>query len=81
MLLSLVLFGLYGWDKYRAKSGGFRIPESQLLLISFLGGWPGAWIGQKLFRHKTRVFKFKICTILSALLHVAFLLIVFFSYR
>lgn len=50
---SLVTAMLFGWDKYRAKSGGRRVPEAVLLTWAFFGGWPGALAARRLFRHKT----------------------------
>jgi uncharacterized membrane protein YsdA (DUF1294 family) len=47
-------FALFGLDKSRAVQGGWRIPERTLLMIAFLGGWPGAKVAQRGFRHKTR---------------------------
>ena len=52
--MSLVAFILYGVDKQRAKQGKWRIKESVLLGVSFLGGSVGALIGMKAFRHKTK---------------------------
>lgn len=44
-------------DKLRSIRRGWRIPESKLLLIAFLGPF-GAYAGMLLFRHKTRKIKF-----------------------
>ena len=52
-VISAVTFGLYGHDKKRAESGGWRTPESVLHLLELLGGWPAAFIAQRYFRHKT----------------------------
>lgn len=43
----------FGIDKVLAKLGSARIPERTLWLASFVGGSPGAWLGMRLFRHKT----------------------------
>jgi uncharacterized membrane protein YsdA (DUF1294 family) len=51
---SLILFGV---DKLKSKRGGWRIPESRLLLTAFFGPF-GAYAGMLLFRHKTRKVKF-----------------------
>lgn len=40
-------------DKRKAASGEWRTPEATLHLFEMLGGWPGAFLGQRLFRHKT----------------------------
>lgn len=36
-----------------------RIPESTLLLLAFMGGSVGAWLGIKVWHHKTLHKKFK----------------------
>ena len=56
--VSLVLFCLYGIDKFRAKRGARRIPERVLLVLGFLGGAAGALCAMNLFRHKTRHWYF-----------------------
>ncbi|MGJ8647069.1 DUF1294 domain-containing protein [Marinomonas colpomeniae] len=53
-VMSLVTFCLYGIDKSAAKCNKWRVRESTLHLMSLLGGWPGAILGQKVFRHKTK---------------------------
>jgi uncharacterized membrane protein YsdA (DUF1294 family) len=55
---SLVSFVTYGIDKRRAATGGRRVPERALLLLAFLGGWPGSVLAQRHFRHKTRKVPF-----------------------
>ncbi len=52
-LLSLITFALYGWDKRAAQRDQWRTPEANLHLFALAGGWPGALIAQRLFRHKT----------------------------
>lgn len=51
--LSTALFIVYGLDKWAAQRGSARVAETSLHLIALLGGWPGALLGQQLFRHKT----------------------------
>jgi uncharacterized membrane protein YsdA (DUF1294 family) len=69
-VLSLTAFGLFGWDKRRARRGGQRIPERTLHMVSVLGGWPGAMAGQRIFRHKTQKLSFRIVFWTGILLHV-----------
>ena len=51
--LSLVTFGIYGYDKAQAQSNGPRVPEAVLHLLGLLGGTPGAFIAMRMFHHKT----------------------------
>lgn len=54
VLMSLIAFVLYRADKAAAIQGTWRTPESTLQVVSVLGGWPGALIAQRVYRHKTR---------------------------
>lgn len=60
ILINISAYAAFGWDKQRARWGGWRIPEKTLLLLALAGGSIGAWIGMKVFRHKTRKAKFKV---------------------
>jgi uncharacterized membrane protein YsdA (DUF1294 family) len=51
--INLTTFGYYGFDKYRARTGGRRIPEAVLHGLALAGGSAGAWLSMRLFRHKT----------------------------
>jgi uncharacterized membrane protein YsdA (DUF1294 family) len=65
-----ICFIAYGLDKRRATTGGRRVPEQTLHLLAFLGGWPGALLGQRQFRHKTKKVSFRIVFWLVVVLHV-----------
>ena len=54
-----VTFIVYGIDKYKAKKAKWRISEATLLLLAILGGSIGAWMGMKVWHHKTMHKKFK----------------------
>ena len=68
-VLSVITFLLYGWDKSCARLGKRRVPEKTLHLLSLLGGWPGALLGQQQFRHKTRKMPFQAVFWLTVILH------------
>ncbi|MDD2626574.1 MAG: DUF1294 domain-containing protein [Candidatus Methanomethylophilus sp.] len=59
VLLNLIAFGAFGWDKHKAINNGWRTPEKTLLTLAFFGPW-GAVLGMKAFHHKTRKLKFKV---------------------
>jgi len=50
--LSTIAFLLYGADKSAAKKNKWRISEAKLHVFSLLGGWPGAFAAQHVFKHK-----------------------------
>lgn len=70
-ILSVVTFGFYGFDKYSAVSGIQRVPEFVLHLMALAGGFPGAWFGRVLFRHKLRKSVFTAVILVATILHVA----------
>ncbi|KDR52390.1 DUF1294 domain-containing protein [Hoylesella loescheii] len=55
-VLGLVLFGI---DKWKAKHDKWRISEATLLSVTVIGGSIGAWVGMKVWHHKTMQKKFK----------------------
>ena len=57
--INAVTFIVYGIDKYKAKKAKWRIPEATLLLLAVVGGSVGAWMGMKIWHHKTMHKKFK----------------------
>jgi uncharacterized membrane protein YsdA (DUF1294 family) len=69
-VMSLVCFIAYGWDKRQAINGGRRVSEQTLHLMAFLGGWPGALIGQRQFHHKTQKVPFRIVFWMVVVLHI-----------
>ena len=54
ILINTWTFMLFGFDKLRAEAGSWRIAESTLLGFALLGGSAGAFLGRRVFRHKTR---------------------------
>lgn len=70
-VISVLTFLMYGLDKRRAVKGAWRIRESTLHLLELLGGFPGALLGQGVFRHKMQKWSFRIVTWVIALAHGA----------
>lgn len=64
IFLNLVTFSLFGIDKLLAQFNRNRISEKTLLSLVIIGGSVGAVFAQKLFRHKTRKFRYRVWTIL-----------------
>ncbi len=60
LLLNGIAFVLFGIDKLKARKGRWRIPERSLLVVALLGGSIGAWLGIKVWHHKTLHKKFSI---------------------
>ena len=78
LTINLVAFILFGIDKWKAEKQKWRIPESTLLSFAALGGSIGAWIGMKVWHHKTLHKKFKYGVPAIILLQIA---LVFELYR
>lgn len=70
-LFSVVAFVTYGADKAAAKQGQRRTPESTLHLLAVVGGWPGALVARKAFRHKTVKQPFRTVFWLTVLVNCA----------
>ena len=58
-VINVVTFFMYGIDKWKAKNSKWRIRETALLGLAVLGGSIGAWLGMKVWRHKTQHKKFR----------------------
>lgn len=59
LCINAVSFIMYGIDKYKARKGKWRISEATLLTMAVAGGSVGAWLGMKVWHHKTMHKKFK----------------------
>ncbi|HXW95430.1 MAG TPA: DUF1294 domain-containing protein [Nitrososphaerales archaeon] len=54
VLSSLLGFVLMGFDKHRAREGGWRISEGTFFTLALVGGAFGILLGGTAFHHKTR---------------------------
>lgn len=71
--INAITFLVYGIDKYKAKRGKWRVPESTLLWLALIGGSIGAYLGMRMWHHKTMHSKFKYGIPVIIVLHVLFL--------
>ena len=71
LAVSLLTWILFGLDKWKAIHGKWRIRESTLLGLSFIGGAAGGLAGMYLFRHKIRKMRFRIGVPLMLLVQAA----------
>ncbi len=58
IIINLIGFFLMGIDKRKAIKHAFRIPESTLFIVAFIGGSLGSLLGMYIFHHKTRHWYF-----------------------
>jgi len=59
IVINVVTFFIYGIDKWKAVRSKWRISEAMLLGLAVIGGSIGAWLGMKVWHHKTMHKKFK----------------------
>lgn len=57
--VNVITFIMYGIDKWKAKRNKWRVPEATLLWMAVFGGSIGAWLGIKVWHHKTMHNKFR----------------------
>jgi uncharacterized membrane protein YsdA (DUF1294 family) len=68
-VVSLITFLVYRSDKLRAERCEWRIPESTLHSLEFMGGWAGGLLAQRLLRHKCSKLSFQVEFWLIVALH------------
>lgn len=73
IIINIIGLALFGLDKWRAKSGGWRVRERDLFLVAIVGGSLGGLLGMYLFRHKTQHMIFKLGFPLIILLQLGLL--------
>ena len=76
VIINIVTFLAFAYDKYRAKKGGWRIKNIFLLGLSFIGGSLGGLLGMSLTRHKSKKSYYRLGLPLMVLMQV--LILVYF---
>ena len=69
-IMSLITLIAYAIDKNAAVHGRWRIRENMLHALELGCGWPGALLGQRLFRHKSSKKSFQVVYWLMVVLNL-----------
>ncbi len=86
LLISALTFLVFAWDKSQARRGGRRVSERTLHFLELIGGWPGALLGQKFLRHKSKKLSYRVELAIIVIVHMVLWLSLFegwldFSYN
>lgn len=73
LIVSGITFIIYANDKSAAINNRWRTPESTLHLFGMIGGWPGALIAQRMFRHKSKKREFQAIFWITIIINCAIL--------
>lgn len=80
LIMSVLTFFTWGWDKSAAMDRRWRIPERTLLIMVLLGGAVGGAMGMAFFHHKTRKTLFQsVLWVAGALQLLLFILLLYFN--
>jgi uncharacterized membrane protein YsdA (DUF1294 family) len=74
VVMSVITFIAFGYDKWKARNDKWRTPESTLFLLAIFGGSVGALLGMQVWRHKTQHWTFRLGIPLILVLQVAILI-------
>ncbi len=70
IIVNLLTFIVYYQDKSAARHGRYRISEKFLLTLALVGGSIGAYLGQRILRHKTRKKGFQFVSGVIIIIHI-----------
>jgi uncharacterized membrane protein YsdA (DUF1294 family) len=76
--VNVIAFFMYGIDKWKAKKDKWRTSEATLLWLAVIGGSIGAWLGMKVWHHKTMHKKFRYGLPLIIIVQIA---LIIFAYE
>ena len=60
IVISSATYFTYAYDKHLARTHGFRVAELRLHALEAIGGWPGAFLAQRQFRHKCSKLRYQL---------------------
>ena len=70
-VISVVTFSAYAKDKSAAMNNRWRVEELTLHILGLLGGWPAAFVAQRVLNHKSKKRTFRRLYFLTILLNSA----------
>lgn len=73
IVINIITFLVFGYDKWQAKNNKKRVSEFHLLLLTAIGGTIGGLLGMNFFKHKTNKFSFILSFYAIAILQVVLL--------
>ena len=73
IVINIITFLVFGYDKWQAKNNKRRISEFHLLLLTAIGGTIGGLLGMNFFKHKTNKFSFILSFYAIAILQIILL--------
>jgi len=79
--INLLTFIIFASDKRMARKKMYRVSEKTSLLLALFGVSFGAWLAQKLFRHKVKKSGFRLRFLMIVILQIAAVVFYFLKYR
>ena len=76
--VNVIAFFMYGIDKWKAKKDKWRTSEATLMWLAVICGSIGAWLGMKVWHHKTMHKKFRYGLPLIIIVQIA---LIIFAYE
>ena len=76
LVINIITLLVYRFDKFAATTNRWRVKESTLQLLSLFGGWTGALIAQRVFRHKNSKESFQKVYLLAVACHCVVLAVI-----
>ena len=73
IVINIITFLVFGYDKWQAKKNKRRISEFNLLLLAGVGGTIGGLLGMNFFKHQTNKFSFILSFYAIAILQIVLL--------
>lgn len=71
IVINVITFIMFAYDKMQAKGGGWRVAENLLWLLALLGGALGGFSAMELMRHKRQKPGFVLVMLLILLAQIA----------